>query len=129
MKVSAEQAMGMAWAITQHGQDVMIQQQGHWLTLDFFTVGVVLCVWDRTGSVYETESIGGGENNAVADDPIFTPGEYSKVTLPNTRLVKLLNEVADERDEYKARLDAVRDAQDESARQRALTASRARTRR
>lgn len=108
MKITAEQAMGMAWAITQHGQDVMIQQQGHWLTLDFFTVETVLCIWDRTGSVYETESLGGGVNNAVADDPIFTPGEYSKVTLPNTRLLKLLNEVADERDRYKLELEGQR---------------------
>lgn len=99
----------MAWAITQNGQDVMIQQQGHWLTLDFFTTGVVLCVWDLTGAVYETESLGGGVNNAVCEDPIFEPGDYTKVTLPNARLLALANKVADERDEYKRQLDNARD--------------------
>lgn len=105
----------MAWAITQHGEDVMIQQQGHWLTLDFFTAEVVMCVWDATGSVHETESLGGGVNNAVKDDPVFTPGDYSRVTLPNAKLLKLLHEVADERDEYKRQVDGVREAQAESA--------------
>lgn len=105
MKLSAQQAMGMAWAITQYGEDVMVQQQGHWLTLDFFTREIIVCVWDSTGSVYETEDLYGGKNNAVKDDPIFTPGEYDKVTLPNARLVQMMNQIADERDRYKRQLD------------------------
>ena len=106
MKVTAQQAMGMAWAINEYGEDVMIQQQGHWLTLDFFTREIVVCVWDRTGCVYETESLGGGVNNAVKDDPIFTPGDYVKVTLPNSKLLNIMHRLADERDELKRKLES-----------------------
>lgn len=118
MKLTAQQALGMAWAINEYGQDVMIQQQGHWLTLDFFTTGVVVCVWDTTGSVYPTESLGGGTNNAVADDPIFTPGDYVTTQLPKLRLLHLLHSITDERDSLQRQLRAVSDAQEESARQR-----------
>lgn len=118
MKLSSQQAMGLAWCISQYGEDVMIQQQGHWLTIDFFTREIVMVVWDVTGAVHETINSGGGVNNEVADDPIFVPGDFTKVTMPNQRLLQLMHSVADERDEYKRRLDAVSEAQEESARQR-----------
>lgn len=105
MKLSAQQAMGMAWCITQYGEDVMIQQQGHWLTLDFFTREIVMCVWDSTGAVHGTINSGGGVNNEVEDDPIFIPGEYAKVTLPNARLLQMMHKVADERDALKRQLE------------------------
>lgn len=107
--------MGLAWCISQYGEDVMIQQQGHWLTIDFFTREIVMVVWDVTGAVHETISSGGGVNNEVVDDPIFVPGEYTKVTMPNQRLLQLMNTIADERDEYKRQVDGVRAAQAESA--------------
>lgn len=100
--------MGLAWCITQQGQDVMIRQLDHWLEVDFFTNGVVYCIWDTTGSVYETESLHGGHLNAVKDDPIFTPGPFDKVTLPNTRLVALANTIADERDALRRELAELR---------------------
>lgn len=107
MKISAEQAMGLAWCITQQGQDVMVRQLDHWLEVDFFTNGIVYCIWDTTGAVHETEDMGGGHLNAVKDDPCFVPGPYDKVTLPATRLVALANSVADERDRLKARLESL----------------------
>lgn len=124
MKVTAQQAMGMAWAITQQGQDVMIEQQGNWLTLTFFTKDVVLCVHDVTGSVYGTHDMGGGHLNAVDEDPLFTPGDYGRVTLPNAKLIGLLNRVADERDEWEAKYRQLAGISDANARDRAARARR-----
>lgn len=107
MKMTAEQAMGLAWCITQQGEDVMLRQLDHWLEVDFFTNGIVYCIWDTTGSVYETESLGGGHLNAVKDDPIYTPSPFAKVTMPNAKLVSIMNEIADERDALKARLESL----------------------
>lgn len=103
--MSAQQALGLAWLLNEHGEDVMLQQQGHWLTVDFFTREIVYCIWDTTGAVHATESLGGGVNNAVADDPVYTPGDFVNTHMPTQRLLQLLHKTADERDKYKATLE------------------------
>lgn len=78
MNFTAQQGLGLVWLIQhEEGRDFFLAapNMSPWLQVDFPTGPTKYAIWNATGSVYECE----GPYDAVADDPIYTPPEYSRL--------------------------------------------------
>lgn len=78
MRFLSQQGLGLAWLLEQNpGLDffLMAPNDSPWLSVDFPTGSKKYAIWNSTGSVYECE----GPYDAVAEDPIYTPPEFSRL--------------------------------------------------
>lgn len=106
--MTAEQALGMAWLISEHKADVWIQMppRSHWLHVDFPTVGLRFAVWDSTGAVHAIIN----EMGEVSEDPVYTPGDYDFfVMMKHEKVAKFAERMMEERDAALVLVDSLRD--------------------